>query len=772
MKIEINNKEYNTGNALTILEVASQNGIYIPSLCAHPELTPYGGCRLCIVEVEGKRGYPTACTTLLEDGMVVRTETQVLQEMRKELIQMILSEHTSACLVCDEVNGCGGFQETIRKVGVTTGCRWCPKDKDCELQKVVNYLDIHELTLPGLYRAVPVEKYDPFFDRDYNLCIYCGRCVRICTEHRKSNVLALRQRGNKTTIGPAYEDSHIDADCEFCGACVSVCPTGAMSEKSRKWWGIPEEFKPSVCPLCSLNCDLQAITLKNKIVGTLPPGEPHQSGGELCVKGRFCLSELVNRTERIQEPQFLYPEGYGFVSWDLAIQKAGEILNSVAHGRSAMFISPCLTLEEISAAGLFAGKVMKTTAITSSCMVSDLMAYMDMAWDSSEVKEINKESVIVSFFLNGNYNYAPLTMAVKTAAEGGARYFQAGWIKDTTSRFARKRLIPEPGKETDFFDRIISCLETGKKIPGEIQEMADALRQSKDNVIIVSPEIMSFNNCRELLDRIKKIRTMTGAKLVMPNQYANLYGLLSHVKIKSLDDVNNMIRRGEMDLLWFVGDVPYSVRPEVKYVFYQNAFPAPPGLKPDLLLPTTIWGETGGSYMGLKGNIKTAPDIAEPHRYELPNEEILAKIGNELKIRYKLPGLKKMDMSGAKKDSFIPEAGKAGRGKISFGKNGYTHTLIQEKNPHVFCNLSLSEGLTGFHDLVKQGEIVMSPHDAGKLGIKSGDVASVMSDDEEKKFKVRIRKNIMKGFLYLVTDHGKTEFINNPCPVKIRRENV
>ena len=195
MKIEINNKEYNTGNALTILEVASQNGIYIPSLCAHPELTPYGGCRLCIVEVDGKRGYPTACTTLPEDGMVVRTETQVLQEMRKELIQMILSEHTSACLVCDEVDGCGGFQETIRKVGVTTGCRWCPKDKDCELQRVVDYLDIHELTLPGLYRAIPVEKYDPFFDRDYNLCIYCGRCVRICTEHRKSNVLALRQRG-------------------------------------------------------------------------------------------------------------------------------------------------------------------------------------------------------------------------------------------------------------------------------------------------------------------------------------------------------------------------------------------------------------------------------------------------------------------------------------------------------------------------------------------------------------------------------------------------
>ncbi len=95
-----------TGKAVTILDAARQNDIYIPSLCAHPELTPYGGCRLCIIEIEGRKGYPTACTTIVEEGMIVRTETHTLQEMRRDLIQLILSEHPSACLICQDVEGC------------------------------------------------------------------------------------------------------------------------------------------------------------------------------------------------------------------------------------------------------------------------------------------------------------------------------------------------------------------------------------------------------------------------------------------------------------------------------------------------------------------------------------------------------------------------------------------------------------------------------------------------------------------------------------------
>ena len=455
MNLTIDNRKIQIDKRISVLDAAIGNDIKIPSLCAHPDLTPYGGCRLCIVEIEGRNGYPTACTTMVEDGMIVRTDTKVLQEMRRDMIQLILSEHPAACLMCDDVDGCTVFQETIRKVGITTGCRWCPKDKDCELQRIVEQLGIKELTLPGLYRDIPLEKYDPFFDRDYNLCIYCGRCVRICDEYRKSSVLSLRQRGKLTTIGPAFEATHIDANCEFCGACVSVCPTGAMSEKSRKWWGVPEKYEPSVCPLCSLNCDLQVLTLKNKIVGTVPPGKPHESGGDLCVKGRFCLSELVNRTDRILEPQYLYPEGYGIVSWDFAIEKGREMIKGILPDRSAVFISPSLTLEEISSAGIFAGNILQTTELTSSYMDEKLAAYVNLAKESIALEEVKEAGVIVSVFLNGNYNFAPLTLAIKSAVDKGIPYYQIGWINDTTSRFSPAQISSVSGKrgqvlQTDY----------------------------------------------------------------------------------------------------------------------------------------------------------------------------------------------------------------------------------------------------------------------------------------------------------------------------------
>jgi predicted molibdopterin-dependent oxidoreductase YjgC len=775
MNLTINNREIWTDKAVTLLEAALQNDIYIPSLCAHPELTPYGGCRLCIIEIEGRRGYPTACTTQAEEGMIVRTESQTLQEMRRELIQLILSEHPSACLICGDVDGCAGFQETIRKVGVTTGCRWCPQDKDCELQKIVDYLNISELSLPGLYRNLPVEKYDPYFDRDYNLCIYCGRCVRICNEHRKSSVLSFRQRGKLTTIGPAYEKSHIDADCEFCGACVSVCPTGAMSEKSRKWWGVPEKFEPSVCPLCSMNCELQVLTLKDKIVGTVPPGKPHESGGELCVKGRFCLSEIVSRSERMLEPEFLYPEGYGIVKWNFAIEKAKEIIKEIPPGRSAVFVSPGLTLEEIYAARYFAENILETDIITSSCMDSDLTAYMQLANKGASVQEMSNAGMIVSFFLNGHYRYAPLTMAIKNAASKGVPYYQIGWLKDTTSRFARKRLIPGKDGEKEMLDSILSSLVNGNGKSQGFNALTDALRNNHQNFLIIGPEIMSLNHCKDLLETIHKIAVITDSRLILPNPYGNLYGLLSLVQLRPLSEVNEKIVKGEIDLLYFIGDATYHQRPGVKHLIYQNAFPPPAGLNPDLALPTSLWGETGGSYLSQDGTIKKVVAVAIRPGYTYAHEEILSKVAEAMGIQGSIPVFEKIEKTEIHlpDDELLTDKGQTAVSvnDLSSGLD-YPYLLVQEKDQHKYSNFSLGKGLSGFGELVKQGQVQINPTDAGEIGLSEGDTITLTSVKEEKRFKVSISKNIEKGFLFLVASDGDLEYLTNPCPVLIRRENV
>ncbi len=228
LHVTIDNQPVETARGATILEAANAHGIYIPTLCAHKDLTPYGGCRMCIVEVEGMRGFPTACTTPAEEGMVVRTQTAQIQSVRNEILNLMLSEHPCSCLICDEKDECRQYSLTVRKVGVTTGCRFCSNDGQCELQEVAAKIGVTELNYPIYYRNLRVEKEDPFYDRDYNLCILCGRCVRICQEVRAANAISFNQRGRHTVIGPAFKRTHLEAGCEFCGACVSVCPTGAL----------------------------------------------------------------------------------------------------------------------------------------------------------------------------------------------------------------------------------------------------------------------------------------------------------------------------------------------------------------------------------------------------------------------------------------------------------------------------------------------------------------------------------------------------------------
>ena len=776
MNLTIDNRKINIGKPATVLDVAIKHGIDIPSLCAHPELTPYGGCRLCVVEIEGMNGYPTSCTTMVEEGMIVRTDTNVLQEIRREMIQLILSEHPAACMMCDDVEGCKVFQGTIRKVGITTGCRWCPKDNDCELQRIVEQFGIDDLTLPGLYRDLPLEKYDPFFDRDYNLCIYCGRCVRICNESRKSSVLSLKQRGKQTAIGPAFDETHIDANCEFCGACVSVCPTGAMSEKSRKWWGDPEKIEPSVCPLCSLNCDIQVLTLNEKIVGTLPPGKTHESGGDLCVKGRFCLSELVNRTERILEPEYKYPEGYGIVSWDFAMEKAREITAGISPKRTALFISPSLTLEEIYTAGYFSEHILKGGVVTSSCLDEKMTAYLKLAQDSVSLQDLDQSGAIFSAYLNGNYNYAPLTLAIKSAAEKGVPYYQLGWITDTTSRFARHRFVPAPGEEIAYLNDIITCLKNGQCNTPEIHELAGSMKKSKNGILVVGPQIVSLSGCITMLDKIRQIADLTGSGLFMPNPYGNLYGMLSLIRMKPVEEILQQIKEGKIDLLYLVGDAPFTKRPKVKHVIYQNAFPSPAGLNPDLILPSSLWGETGGSLLTDNGRIKKYKAVAVPHGYARSHIEIFSGIAGSAKI--KRSGFSQKSIKESLSNNFhIPVMGSkkpvsSAGGKPSSPGKRFPYILIQEKNPHAFCNSNLGKEIPALGELTLPGHLILNPYDAGKLELKSGELIQLHAPGKKMKFKAAIRKNVLPGYVYLSKINGELEFDSNPCYVNLKRDHV
>ena len=236
-----------------VLDAAQQAGIYIPQLCFHPDLPPapgmkpaefvyrgnelikgfasdkeFEGCQLCVVEIEGMPGFPTACATPVAEGMVVHTNTSEVQELRRRNLSLILANHPHACLTCAQREGCSMTQCSSN---VPDKERCCPLFNRCELRKVADYIGIPIDTPRYTFADLPIAKDEPLFERNYNLCIGCSRCVRICKDVRGVGALSfVFDADGKVivgTIAPTLEES----GCKFCTACVEVCPTGALVDK-------------------------------------------------------------------------------------------------------------------------------------------------------------------------------------------------------------------------------------------------------------------------------------------------------------------------------------------------------------------------------------------------------------------------------------------------------------------------------------------------------------------------------------------------------------
>ncbi|MFC1871416.1 FAD-dependent oxidoreductase, partial [Chloroflexota bacterium] len=235
INLAIDGVKIEVAEGATVLEAAQTAGIYIPTLCYHPLIEPSGSCRLCMVEIEKMRGPVTACTTPASEGMVVKTDTPQIQKLRRSTLELILTEHPHQCLTCWRRERCGPYDICLRNVAVTERCVTCHRNESCELQRVVDYVGIEDVVLPYHYKGLPVDDQDPLIARDYNLCILCGRCTQVCQEVRGIGAISLIQRGSESRVGTAYDRPLQESGCRYCGACVEVCPTGALMDRAAKW---------------------------------------------------------------------------------------------------------------------------------------------------------------------------------------------------------------------------------------------------------------------------------------------------------------------------------------------------------------------------------------------------------------------------------------------------------------------------------------------------------------------------------------------------------
>jgi NAD(P)H-flavin reductase/ferredoxin len=356
--LTIDGKKVKAEKGDIVLDVARKVGIEIPTLCAHPLLEPYGACRLCIVEIEGMRGFPPACTTPSEDGMVIKTSSPEIIHLRREVIKLMLSGHTSPCLVCSDREPCEKYRPRPFKTGKATRCTFCSNRDECELRILADKYEITDLEVPIIYRNLDIERDDPFMDRDYNLCVLCARCARICEKIHVKGAIDFLNRGKDARVGTAFNRPHTETNCQFCGACIDICPTGALSDRFAKWHGAPDSAQTSTCILCPKGCP---IRLKLKEGKAIASGMTELSReARICAVGRFALPQLLDNPARLNSHQIRIQDGLIKASYEEAVEQAAERLKAYSGAQFALITHPAATREEMYVLKKFAKEAMKS----------------------------------------------------------------------------------------------------------------------------------------------------------------------------------------------------------------------------------------------------------------------------------------------------------------------------------------------------------------------------------------------------------------------------
>jgi NAD(P)H-flavin reductase/NAD-dependent dihydropyrimidine dehydrogenase PreA subunit len=356
--LTIDGKKVKTEAGKTVLEAAQKAGIEIPTLCAHPALEPYGACRLCIVEIEGMRGFPPSCTTPSADGMVIQTKSPEIIDLRRNVIKLMLSGHTSPCLVCSDRELCEEYRPRPFKTGKATRCTFCSNRDHCELRELADEYEIKELEVPIIYKDLELERNDPFMDRDYNLCVLCGRCARICEKIHEKGTIDFINRGKDARIGTAFHRPHTETGCKFCGACIDICPTGALSDRFAKWYGAPEREEDSTCLLCPHGCSVRLKIQKGKATGSRMVELSREA--RICAVGRFVLPQLLDSPSRLVRHQIRVQDGLIKAPYREAVARAAEKLTPYSGDRFALISHSAATREEIYVLRKFTKEAMKS----------------------------------------------------------------------------------------------------------------------------------------------------------------------------------------------------------------------------------------------------------------------------------------------------------------------------------------------------------------------------------------------------------------------------
>jgi formate dehydrogenase major subunit len=301
VELEIDGIQVSVPAGTSVMRAASLAGIAVPKLCATDSLEPFGSCRLCLVEIEGRRGTPASCTTTVEPGMKVHTQNERLGKLRRGVMELYISDHPLDCLTCS-ANG------------------------DCELQDMAGAVGLREVRYGydgENHLGAEKDQSNPYFTFDPSKCIVCSRCVRACEEVQGTFALTIGARGFGSHVSAGAEEAFLESECVSCGACVQACPTATLMEKSVIESGTPQRSVVTTCAYCGVGCSFEAELQGDQVVRMTPHKDGKANHGHSCVKGRFAWGYATHK-DRITKPMIRakITDPWQEVSWEEAINHA------------------------------------------------------------------------------------------------------------------------------------------------------------------------------------------------------------------------------------------------------------------------------------------------------------------------------------------------------------------------------------------------------------------------------------------------------------------
>lgn len=317
VRLTIDGVEVSVPEGSSVMRAAAERGVKIPKLCATDSLKPFGSCRICLVEIEGRRGFPASCTTIAEEGMEVRTQSQEIAKLRRNVMELYISDHPLDCLTC-------------------------PTNGDCELQDTAGEVGLRSVRYGfdgDNHLSAAKDESNPYFTFDASKCIVCSRCVRACEETQGTFALTIDGRGFESKVSVGLADDFMQSDCVSCGACVAACPTATLTEKSIIEVGKPQHSVITTCAYCGVGCSFKAEMKGSEVVRMTPYKDGKANEGHACVKGRFAFGYTTHK-DRITNPMIRdsIDDPWREVSWEEAVDYTAQRFQAIQakYGRTSI----------------------------------------------------------------------------------------------------------------------------------------------------------------------------------------------------------------------------------------------------------------------------------------------------------------------------------------------------------------------------------------------------------------------------------------------------